>query len=60
MKDYLSQVEGVSGKPVVLFFAQHLRHAWLGGNKAIRQMTALCETRIAELLDWLSGAICPA
>ena len=79
MKDYLTQVEGVSGKPVVLFSTQHLRHAWLGGNKAIRQMTALCEAkggricgsggvgwsrkdreaRIAELLDRLSGAICP-
>lgn len=80
MKDYLAQVDGFSGKPVAVFSTQYLRQAWLGGNKAIRQMTALCEakgghvcgsglvgwsrkdreTQIAELLDRLSGAICPA
>lgn len=43
MKAYLAGVPSLKGKKVSLFVTHHLPLAWMGGNKAIRQMKALCE-----------------
>lgn len=45
MKTYLGQVDGLSGKPVALFATQHLKYPWLGGSRAIRQMSAACTAK---------------
>ena len=49
MKAYLGQVESLSGKPVALFTTQHLKRPWLGGNHAIRQMSAACTAKGGKL-----------
>ena len=43
MSACLDKLSGLSGKKIGLFVTQHLKHAWLGGNRAIRQMQAPCE-----------------
>ncbi len=45
MKSYLAQVEGIAGKPVALFVTKQLKQRWLGGNKALSQMSALCKAK---------------
>lgn len=48
MKAYLEQVGGLSGKPVALYITQHLK-PFFGGNKAIRQMSAVCTAKGARV-----------
>ena len=45
MKSYLGQVDGLTGKPVALFTTQQLKRPWLGGNRAIWQMSAACTAK---------------
>ncbi len=45
----LAAITGLSGKKTGLFVTQHLKHAWLGGNHAIRQMQAPCQAAGAEV-----------
>ena len=40
MKTYLAQMPSLAGKQVVCFVTQQLKYPGLGGNHAIRQMTA--------------------
>jgi hypothetical protein len=40
MKAYLAQMPTLEGKPVACFVTQNFARPWLGGNHAIRQMTA--------------------
>ncbi len=49
MSACLATIGGLSGKKVGLFVTQHLKHAWLGGNHAIRQMKAPCQAAGAEV-----------
>ena len=49
MSAYLSQVKSLQGKKVALLVTQHLPFPWLGGNRAVRQMKKLCESKGAEV-----------
>lgn len=42
MKLYLAQCPKLRGKPVCCFVTQHLKKPWMGGNRAIKQIRALC------------------
>lgn len=61
MKQYLSRVSGLAGKKVSCFVTQQLRQAWLGGNRAVRQMKSACGQKGAILaasgvVHWSSDA----
>ncbi|HNX14116.1 MAG TPA: flavodoxin [Oscillospiraceae bacterium] len=56
MKVFLAQIASLSGKKVYGFVTQGLKKPWLGGNRAIREITAACNLKGAELLA--SGIIC--
>ena len=45
MKAYLDATTTFDGKPAGVFVTQHLSKPWLGGNRAIRQLRALCRTK---------------
>ncbi len=47
MKLYLAQCQ-LRGKPVCCFVTQHLKKPWMGGNRAIKQMRALCGDKGAD------------
>lgn len=60
MKLYLSQVPGLNGKKAYCFVTQHLKKAWLGGNHAVRQITAACKAKGAAVIssgvvNWSAG-----
>ena len=50
LKTYLKKVESLEGKKVACLVTQQLPYAWLGGNRAIRQMKTLCEAKGATIL----------
>lgn len=41
MRAYLTGVCNISGKTVLCYLTQHFKKAWLGGNRALRQMKEL-------------------
>jgi len=47
---YLKKVESLQGKKVACLVTQQLPYAWLGGNRAIRQMKKLCEAKGATIV----------
>lgn len=55
MQAYLSQLTALNGKKISCFVTQSFPHAWMGGNRAIRQMKKICETKGAEVFE--SGVI---
>mgnify|MGYP000897193925 CR=1 FL=1 len=55
MKMYLSQISDLSGKQASCFVTQHFKKRFLGGNRAIRQITAACKAKGAEV-SW-SGVV---
>lgn len=60
MKSYLSQISGLAGKRVYCFVTQQFPKPWLGGNHAVRQITAACKAKGADILssgivNWSSG-----
>jgi flavodoxin len=48
MKLYLSRIASLKGKKVYCFVTQHLKKNWMGGNRSIRQIQALCKAKGAE------------
>jgi len=42
-KEYLKQCASLEGKPVAYLVTQAFPYAWMGGNRAVRQMSALSE-----------------
>lgn len=61
MRVYLSQVSGLDGKKAYCFVTQQLKQAWLGGNRAMRQIAAACTAKGAAFMssgvvNWSSGA----
>lgn len=57
MKLYLAQLPQLRHKPVSCFVTQHLKKPWMGGNRAIRQMRALCgdkgaTNRESGIVNW--------
>jgi len=43
LKRYLKQIDSLTGKRIGCLVTQAFPYAWLGGNRAIRQMRKLCE-----------------
>lgn len=46
---YLAQLSSLSGKKVACFVTQHLKKDWMGGNHAIKQITAACKAKGADI-----------
>ena len=61
MKLYLSRMPGLAGKKAYCFVTQQFPKPWLGGNRAVRQITAACKAKGANILssgivNWSGGA----
>ncbi len=46
---YLEQVDSLQGKTVACLVTQQFPYPWMGGNRAIRQMRKLCESKGASI-----------
>lgn len=60
MKMYLSKVSGLNGKIVYCYVTQQLKKNWMGGNRAIKQITAACKAKGADIqssgvVNWSSS-----
>jgi hypothetical protein len=58
MLGYLKQVASLQGKKVACLVTQAFPYPWLGGNRAIRQMKGLCESKGATvcgsgIVNWM-------
>lgn len=49
MKVYLANISGLAGKEVYCFVTQHLKQAWLGGNRAVRVISSACKAKGAQV-----------
>lgn len=61
LKAYLTQLSRAGGKRAGCFVTQHFSRPWLGGNRAIRQMRALCkdkglDVRATGIVNWSNKA----
>lgn len=43
MRAYLSQLDSLNGNRTACVLTQHFKHAWLGGNRAMKQMILAVE-----------------
>lgn len=60
MRAYLSQLHDMSGKKIACFVTQHFPKPWMGGNRAIKQMSHAVAQKGGKLSDkgiinWSSG-----
>jgi hypothetical protein len=58
MVEYLKKAPSLQGKRVVCLVTQAFPYPWLGGNRAVRQMTRLCNERGADvcgsgIVNWM-------
>ena len=49
MMNYLTGIDSLQGKQVACLVTQFFPYPWMGGNRAIRQMRKLCESKGATL-----------
>ena len=49
MKRYLTQITSLENKKVACLVTQYFRYPWSGGNRAIRQMKKICESKGGEV-----------
>jgi len=49
MRSYLAGVDSLQGKQVACLVTQFFPYPWMGGDRAIRQMRELCESKGATL-----------
>lgn len=59
MKAYLAQIQPLQGKKVGCFVTEYFPYPWMGGNRAIRQMTEACVSKKVEVfatgvINWSS------
>lgn len=59
LQAYLKKVESLRGKKVACYVTQHFPYKWMGGNRAIKQMRAICESKGANvcgtgIVNWSS------
>jgi len=47
---YLSQISSLAGKKVACFVTMNFSMKWLGGNRSVRQITAACKEKGADVL----------
>jgi flavodoxin len=45
MESYLKQLKDLDGKTVDLFITHHFPFAWMGGNRALKQMKLITEAK---------------
>lgn len=45
MKCYLDKVNALEGKKVLSFVTQHFKKAWMGGNRALKQMNNIAQSK---------------
>ncbi|PTQ84909.1 NADPH-dependent FMN reductase [Trichococcus patagoniensis] len=50
LKHYFSEIGQLEGKPALLFVTQAFPFPWMGGNRALKQMAALCEEHGADVI----------
>lgn len=50
MKYYLSHIPTLAGKKAAFLVTEQFPFPWLGGNRAVRQMTKLCGEKGAQIL----------
>lgn len=58
MVEYLKQVAPLQGKKVACLITEAFPFPWLGGNRAVRQMTRLCKAARADvcgsgIVNWM-------
>ncbi len=61
MKLYLSKLPSLAGKKVSCFVTQHLKKAWMGGNRGVGQITSACRDKGAQvaasgIVNWSGDA----
>ena len=49
MKDYLQQISSLGGKKVVCFVTKGLAFNWTGGNRAVRELAKICQSKEATV-----------
>ena len=49
MKNYLQQISSLGGKKVVCFVTKGLAFNWTGGNRAVREMAKICQSKKATV-----------
>ena len=49
MKEYMSQISQLNGKVVSCFVTQSLMKPWMGGNRAVSQITTACKDKGADI-----------
>ena len=49
MMNYLTGIDSLQGKQVACLVTQFFPYPWMGGNRAIRQMRKLCESKGAAI-----------
>ena len=50
MARYLKRIESLQGKKVACLVTQFFPYPWMGGNRAIRQMRKLCQSKGATVV----------
>jgi len=51
MKAYLSQIGDLSGKKIHCFVTQHFKKAWMGGNRAVSQISSVCKAKGGSIIS---------
>jgi flavodoxin len=51
MKHYLLQLPDLTGKKVHCFVTQQLKKPWMGGNRAVRQISDVCRKKGAQVIS---------
>ena len=49
MKQYLSQTETLHGKKTAFLVTEFFPFKWMGGNRAVRKMKKICESKGAQI-----------
>ena len=49
MKNYLHQISSLGGKKVFCFVTKALAFNWTGGNRAVREMAKICQSKKAKV-----------
>lgn len=49
MKNYLQQISSLEGKKVFCFVTKALAFNWTGGNRAVREMAKICQSKKAAV-----------
>ena len=51
MQAYLLKIESLKSKKIICFTTQHFPYPWMGGNRAINQLTRICESKGAKVVE---------